>query len=99
MGFLFLVAGLSFFGSGYNMAKLYADLGLQGQYFSYVSSMALFMSFITVFSFTAATLFYSSDAQIYLAMRISKMTIPYMHSNVLSSMERCTSGVKGNSTK
>lgn len=75
MGFLFLFAGLSFFGSGYNMAKLYAGLGLQGQYFSYVSSMALFMSFITVFSFTAATLFYSSDAQIYLAMPLSPSEI------------------------
>lgn len=75
MGFLFLFAGLTFFGSGYNMAKLYADLGLQGQFFSYVSSMALFMSFITVFSFTAATLFYSSDAQIYLAMPLSPSEI------------------------
>ncbi|MBY0584666.1 hypothetical protein K5I04_04300 [Murdochiella sp. Marseille-P8839] len=72
---LFLFAGGMFFLSGLTMATEFADQGLMKPYFAYGCMMGLAMTTTVVFSFAAATLFYSSDAQVYLAMPLSPREI------------------------
>lgn len=72
---LFLFAGGMFFLSGLTMAHNFASLGLMQQYFAYACMMGLAMTTTVVFTFAAATLFYSSDAQVYLAMPLSPREI------------------------
>lgn len=72
---IFLLAGVAFFFVGFSMAKEYAQQGLMAPYFAYGCVMGLAMTTAVIFSFASSTLFYSSDAQVYLAMPLSPREI------------------------
>lgn len=72
---IFLLAGVAFFFVGLSMAKEYAQQGLMAPYFAYGCVMGLAMTTAVIFSFASSTLFYSSDAQVYLAMPLSPREI------------------------
>ena len=72
---IFLFAGIVFFFVGLSMAREYAQQGLMAAYFAYGCVMGLAMTTAVIFSFASSTLFYSSDAQVYLAMPLSPREI------------------------
>lgn len=72
---IFLFAGVVFFFVGLSMAREYVQQGLMAAYFAYGCVMGLAMTTAVIFSFASSTLFYSSDAQVYLAMPLSPREI------------------------
>ena len=72
---IFHFAGIVFFFVGLSMAREYAQQGLMAAYFAYGCVMGLAMTTAVIFSFASSTLFYSSDAQVYLAMPLSPREI------------------------
>ena len=72
---IFLFAGAMFFISGFSIARESARQGLMSPYFAYGCVMGLAMTTTVIFSFASSTLFYSSDAKVYLAMPLSPREI------------------------